>query len=91
MSHDPQKNPLGLPLDVQCSKHYISFLIISYFCLKEWKLKTLTRLLLIHIKNLKQALNHGLVLKKVNKVINFNQEAWLKSCNDMNNELRKKS
>ena len=65
--------------------------MICYFCLKEWKLKTLTRLLLIHIKNLKQALNHGLVLKKVNKVIKFNQEAWLKSYDDTNTELRKKA
>ena len=65
--------------------------MICYFCLKEWKLKTLTRLLLIHIKHLKQALNHGLVLKKVNKVIKFNQEAWLKSYDDMNTELRKKA
>ena len=29
----------------------------------------------IHIRNLKQALNHGLVLKKVHKVIKFNQKA----------------
>ena len=40
---------------------------------------------------MKQALNHGLVLKKVNKVIKFNQEAWLKSYDDMNTELRKKA
>ena len=26
----------------------------------------------IHIRNLKQALNHGLVLRKVHKVIRFN-------------------
>ena len=31
----------------------------------------------IHIRNLKQALNQGLVLKKVHKVIKFNQKAWL--------------
>ena len=30
----------------------------------------------IHIRNLKQALNHGLVLKKVNKVIKLN---WTQS------------
>ena len=30
---------------------------------------------IIHITNLKQALNHGLVLKKVHKVIKFNQNA----------------
>ena len=29
----------------------------------------------IHIKNLKQALNHGLILKKVHRVIKFNQKA----------------
>ena len=27
----------------------------------------------IHIRNLKQALNHGLVLKKVHRMIKFNQ------------------
>ena len=32
----------------------------------------------IHIRNLKQALDHGLVLKKVHRVIKFNQNAWLK-------------
>ena len=30
--------------------------------------------LVIHIKNLKQALNHRLVLKKVHRVIKFNQK-----------------
>ena len=29
----------------------------------------------IHMRNLKQALNHGLVLKKVHRVINFNKKA----------------
>ena len=33
----------------------------------------------IHIKNLKQALNDGLVLKKIQRNIRFNQEAWLKT------------
>ena len=32
----------------------------------------------IHIRALKQALNNGLILRKVHKVIQFNQEAWLK-------------
>ena len=44
----------------------------------------------IHIKNLKQALNHGLVLKKVHRVIKFNQNAWLKPYIDMNTDVRKK-
>ena len=32
----------------------------------------------IHIRALKQALNNGLILKDVHRVIKFNQEAWLK-------------
>ena len=45
----------------------------------------------VHISILKQALNHGLKLKKVNRVIEFNQKAWLKKYFDMNTELRKKA
>ena len=45
----------------------------------------------IYIRNLKQALNHGLVLKKVHRVIKFNQNAWLKPYIDMNTDLRKKA
>ena len=42
-----------------------------------------------HINTLKQALNHGLKFKKMHRVIEFNQEAWLKPYIDMNTELRK--
>ena len=43
----------------------------------------------MHITALKQALHHGLIQKKkVNTVIEFNQEAWLKPCFDMNTKLR---
>ena len=45
----------------------------------------------VHIKSLKQALNHGLRLKKVHRIIEFNQEAWLKPYIDMDTELRKLS
>ena len=41
------------------------------------------------IKSLKQALNHGLKLKKIHRIIEFNQEAWCKPYIDMNTELRK--
>ena len=43
----------------------------------------------VHIRSLKQALNHGLKLKKVHRIIEFNQEAWLKPYIGMNTELRK--
>ena len=42
-----------------------------------------------HINTLKQALNHGLKFKKIHRVIEFNQKAWLKPYIDMNTELRK--
>ena len=45
----------------------------------------------IHIRALKQALNHGLKLKKVHRLIQFIQKDCLKSYIDMNTELRKKS
>ena len=43
------------------------------------------------IKNLKQALNQGLVFQKVHRNIKFNQNAWLKPYIDMNTDLSKKS
>ena len=44
----------------------------------------------IHIRNLKKAINHEFVLKKVHKVIKFHQNAWLKPYIDMNTDSRKK-
>ena len=44
----------------------------------------------IHIRNLKQSLNNGLVFKKVHRVIKFNQNAWLNPYIDMNTNLRKR-
>ena len=44
----------------------------------------------IHIRNLKQALNHELILKNVYRVIKFNLKAWLKPDIDMNTKLRQK-
>ena len=43
----------------------------------------------MHIRVLKQALNYGLVLRKVHRVIQFNQEDWLKPYIDINTKLRK--
>ena len=44
---------------------------------------------LILIRNLKQALDQGLVLKKINKVTKFKEEARLKSNIDINTESKK--
>ena len=57
--------------------HYFTFYIIHFTVL--W----------IHYTH-KKALNHGLVLKKVQKVIKFNQNTWLKLYIDMNTDIRKK-
>ena len=45
----------------------------------------------IHIRNLKQALNHGLILKKVHRVIKFNQKDLFKPYIDMNTKLIQKA
>ena len=44
----------------------------------------------IQIRNLKQALNHKFVLKKVHRMIKFNQNTLLNSCIDINVDLRKR-
>ena len=45
----------------------------------------------VHIRSLKQALNHRIILKKVHRVTQFNQKAWLKAYIDVNAELRKQA
>ena len=45
----------------------------------------------IHITKLKQALNHGLILQKVHRVIKFNQKPWLKPYINMNTKLTQKA
>ena len=46
---------------------------------------------MIHMRNLKQVLNHGLLLENVCRVIKFNQRSGLKLYIDMNANLRKKA
>ena len=72
-------------MDVKCPKrlhklHKCKKLVCDLFNKKKY---------VTHINSLKQASNLGLKLKKVHRVINFNQEAWLKPYIDMNTELRK--
>ena len=43
----------------------------------------------VHIVALQQVLNHhGLIFKKIHRLIQFNQEAWLKPYIEMNTKLR---
>ena len=41
----------------------------------------------VHVRSLNQILDHELILKKVYKVIQFNQEAWLKEYIEINTKL----
>ena len=59
-------------------------IMIYHFCLKERKLRKneehvadlqYEKEYVIHIRNLKQALNHRLVLENVHRFIKFNEEA----------------
>ena len=42
----------------------------------------------IHVKALKQALDHGLLLERIHRVIQFKQSAWMKKYIDLNTRLR---
>ena len=77
----------------------MSFIMIYHFLLERTKIEKVEKLVanlhdkseyVIHIKNLKQALNHRLVLKRVHRVIEVNQNSWLNPYIDMNINLRKK-
>ena len=77
-------------------KNYLIFLKIYHFYSKEKVEKLICSIedkekYVIHVRALKQALNHELTLKKVHRVIQLKQEAWLKMYIDMNTELRKQA
>ena len=45
----------------------------------------------VHIKALNQALKHGVKLKKVHRVIEFQQSKWMKAYTMLNTRLRKEA
>ena len=45
----------------------------------------------LHEENLKLYLRLGLKLKKVHRVLEFNQKSWLKGCIDFNTEKKKEA
>ena len=42
----------------------------------------------VHIKALKQAIDHGLVLERIHRAIKFKQSAWMREYIDFNTKLR---
>ena len=81
-------------------KDYLTFIKIYHFYLKEKKLKKSKNLFaaqktkkkkVIYIGASKRALNRGLKLKNVHRIIQFKEKGQLKVYIDMNTELRKKA
>ena len=78
---------IAYPENLHESHRYLPFLPVR-------KDKLLTTLedkqnYIVTITTLKQALDHGLSLQKVHRVISFRQQAWSKPYIDKNTELRK--
>ena len=82
-----------LEVDVECPKNLHKLHSHLPFLPKRMEINKCSKLVcnvqdkenyVVHIRALKQALHNGLILKKVHRVIKFNQEAWLKPYIDMN-------
>ena len=70
-----------LKLTSNTQKNYMNFIMNYHFLPERIKLGKIGKLVtnvhhkteyVIHVRNLKQALNHGLILKKFHRVIKFN-------------------
>lgn len=46
---------------------------------------------IVHYRNLKQALRHGLMIMQTHRILKFNQKPWLKKYIDLNTEMRNKA
>ena len=89
-----------LEVDVQYPEKLHELLNDLPFLLERTKIEKVEKLVtnlhdktedVMHIRNLKQELNDGLILKNIYRVIRFNQIAWLKPYIDMNTKLRQKA
>ena len=89
-----------LEVDVTYSKSFHNLHCDLLFLLERMKINKCNKVVctlhdnknyVVHIRSLKKSLNHGLILKKVHRVLQFNQEAWLKEYIYMNTELRKQA
>ena len=86
-----------IEVDVEYSKSFLSNHCYLLFLTKRKKNQKCNELVCnindkenynAHIRPLKQASNHGLILKKAHRVILLNQEAWLKEYTEMNTKLK---
>ena len=84
-------------VDVEYSKNLHKLQSDLPFLLERMKINKFSKLTctlydkenyVVRIRALKQALNHGLILKMVQRIIEFRQVTWLKSYSDMNTKLR---
>ena len=87
-----------LEVIVQYSENFYDFLNNLPFLPERMRIEKVEKLVanlhdkeeyVIHTRNLKQVLKFGLVLKKVRRVITFNQKSWVRLYIDINTDLRK--
>ena len=89
-----------LDVDIHYPKHLRDSHSDFPFLAEKMKINGVTKLVpnlrdkknyVVHYKTLKQALDHGLKLTKINRILEFDQTDWLKSYIDLNTNMRTKA
>ena len=81
-----------LKVDVQYTKKSHELQDDFAFLFERMKIeKVICMEYVIHIRNLKQVINHGLILMKIHRIIKFNEKARLKSYIETSIDLVKKA